>query len=88
MDRRSMLRWTGLAMMGFFSAPGRGRASCAATSYNALGPFHIPGAPFTKKLNVDDENGRPLTVSGRVFSLEDCKTIATVIRQVAAEVLS
>ncbi len=79
MDRRSMLRWTGLALLGLMATPSQGRTSCYSTSANARGPFHLPGAPFTNKLNADDEKGRPLTVSGRVFTSTDCKPLSGAV---------
>jgi protocatechuate 3,4-dioxygenase beta subunit len=82
MDRRSLLRWAALALMGLISAPIPGRASCAVTGDNPQGPLYVPGAPFTNKLNVDGEKGRPLTVSGRVFSSKECKPLGGAVLDV------
>ncbi len=75
MDRRSLLRLTGLALVGLMASPKPNLASCVATSGNPQGPLYVPGAPFTNKLNRASEDGRPLTVSGRVFSSRVCKPL-------------
>ena len=79
MDRRSLLRLTGLTLMGLMASPKTNLASCVATSDNPQGPLYVPGAPFTNKLNSASEYGRPLTVSGRVFSASGCKPLGGAI---------
>ncbi len=79
MDRRSLLRLTGLTVMGLIASPKANLASCVTTSENPQGPLYVPGAPFTNKLNSTSEEGRSLTVSGRVFSARDCKPLGGAI---------
>ena len=79
MDRRSLLRLTGLTMMGLLASPKPNFASCVATGENPQGPLYVPGAPFANTLNSPSEEGRPLTISGRVFSASACKPLGGTI---------
>jgi catechol 1,2-dioxygenase len=48
-------------------------AACAATAPNIEGPYYRQGAPFRRRLVGAGMAGTPLTLSGRVLSL-DCRS--------------
>jgi len=51
-----------------------GGVSCSATTNDALGPFHAPGAPVRMQIADKSEPGERLMVTGVVVTGADCTT--------------
>ncbi len=51
-----------------------GGIACTGTTNDALGPFHVAGAPMRMQIADIDEPGERLTVTGVVVTAADCTT--------------
>jgi catechol 1,2-dioxygenase len=67
-----------LLTLALLAAP-LARAECTATPRDALGPYHVPGAPQVDALAEPGEAGERLVISGRVLSAKDCRPLAGAI---------
>ena len=70
MDRRTFLLSGGVGCGALLLRVAvAGATACTPTVPNPEGPFYLPDAPFAHDLSHPEEQGRPLSVQGRVLGM-------------------